>query len=166
MSKKNKKIRYEELIITSDMDDIDIENVIRQRVQWRQDKLQQLLGNLPAFVIVNAIIWGGFLSARGNSFPWPIFVTFFWGMSIVKDAWELFQASTGMQSRREEYVRQEVEREKARLGIYEKPKRDYIEKSKNRPLQIGSDGEIVPLDQLLSEDDQDVPRYQNNNRRQ
>ena len=122
MAKKDKR-RYEELIVTSDMDEREIEDVIRARIQWRQRKWRQIMGNLPAFIIVNAILWGSF-RFNGMGFPWPIFITFFWGMSLVKDAWELFQASNNMQSRRDEYVRQEVEREKARLGIYsEKPKR-------------------------------------------
>jgi hypothetical protein len=153
------------------MDDDEIEEVIRQRVAWRQRKIRKITGNLPIFLIVNLVIWGGFLGSLrigAGAFPWPIFVTFFWGMGIVKDIWELYQASTNAQSRREEYIQQEVEREKARMGIYsEKPKRDgYPEKAKNRPVRVGNDGEIVPLDQLLNDDDdtEAEARYQRNQR--
>lgn len=165
--KDKDKIHYEDLYITADMDDIEIENVIRRRIEWRQRKRRQLMGHIPVYLLANGITWGIFvaMARNGFAFPWPVFMTFFWGAGIVKDAWELYQSYTDAPNRREEYMQREIEREKMRLGIYEKPKRDYAEKSKNRPLRVGSDGEIVPLDQLLEDEEQDETQYYQHNRR-
>jgi hypothetical protein len=132
--------------------------VIHQRVQWRQRKRKNLMDNIPSFIITNVICWWIFFSS-GQSFPWPIFITVFWGLDIAKNAWELYAASNNMLTRQEDWVQQEIEREKARVGLYTKPKRDVAEKSKNRPMQIGSDGEILPLEELLNDEDEQ-PRYQ------
>ncbi len=162
---KRDKTRYEDLRITADMADSEIEDMVRQRIQWRQRRWRRLFSGILPFIIINGLLWAIWSpTARYNSFPWPLFVTFFWGMSIVRTIWELYQSSERVQDRREELIQRHMERAKVRLGRYEKPKNDYAEKSKKRPVQIGSDGEIVPLEQLLSEDDQDTPRYQNNYR--
>ena len=165
MTTKKNKNKYEDLIITPDMDDLEIESVLRQRIQWRQRKVREIYGNLTSWVAVNIIFWGGFFAFTSSSFPWPIFVTFISSMAMVNDFWELYQASSKVQARRDEHTQEELEREKARLGLYGKPKRAFAEKSKNRPLRISSDGEIVPLEDLLrDEDEQDATRYQHNQR--
>lgn len=160
------KIRYEDLKITSDMTDSEIEAVIRERILWRQRRWRGVMAGIPAYIIVNIILWNLWLpTAWSNNFPWPFFVTLFGAIALIKTIWELRESSDAVQDRRDELIQQQIERAKAKLGRYEKPKNDFAEKSKNRQMRVGSDGEIVPLDQLLSEDDeQDETRYQSNYR--
>jgi hypothetical protein len=167
MAKDWNKVRFEDLRITADMDDGQIENVIRQRIEWRRNRALLFWVNLAIFIIVNAVIWSAYMPmAYRNSFHWPIFITFFWGVSMIKRGWALYQSSDRVQERREALIQAQVERARARLGrsaFYEKPKNDASEKRKNQPMQVGDDGEIVPLEELLHDGEQ--PRYQNNHRR-
>ena len=45
--------------------------------------------HLVVYLVVNLVLWiiWGF---TGAGFPWPIFVTFFWGIGVVTQAWTVY----------------------------------------------------------------------------
>ncbi len=154
----------QETAILPGMSDQEIEARIRQRVQRWLNKRREFMGHLISYLGVNALLWGIWLfssSHEGSGPPWPIWVSFFWGLGLLGHFIDTYQHSPGVQARAEMTIQREVEREKMRLGIssngdYEKPKRslpvqearDYTESpaQPSRPMRLSDDGELVPVD--------------------
>lgn len=122
---------------------------IRTRVEKRFKARQELLIHFAAFVLGNLLVWFIYIAAAGGmvlpgerggeltgiTFPWPLIVTFGWGIGIVAHAIEYYNKHAGGHERRERAIQQEIEREMAMRGLSEKPKRDH-------QLQLNEDGEI------------------------
>ena len=47
---------------------------------------------LIVFVLVNVLLWV-IWAATGAGFPWPIFVTVFWGIGIATQAWTIYRGA-------------------------------------------------------------------------
>jgi len=117
---------------------------VRKRVEKPWKDRQDLLGHVGAYIGVNAGLWSIF-ALTGSDFPWPIFVTFFWGIGLVADIVE--KSRTGANQRA---VEREVERERQRLMLDEekKPKR------KRGAIRLTEDGELTDsmIDELEMEE--------------
>jgi hypothetical protein len=156
-----------ERTILPGMSEDEIERIVRHRVKKREEKKREFFIHLVIYLIVNIGIWSVWLT--DPEFPWPIFVSGGWGIGLFAHATEVWQSLSRNQSRRDAIIAQEVEREKERLGIYSKPKRESLERRK--PMRVSDDGELQPLDALLEDriddvdDDAETPRYRQNNRR-
>lgn len=117
------------------MSDYIDEEKIRKRVIKRMEERQGLLAHAAAYIIINLIMWGIWLSS-GGGFPWPIFITGGWGIGMfahINDYWSNYGGGV---ARREEQIQREIERERERLGLH------YDEKPKHDDYEIGSDGEL------------------------
>lgn len=78
-----------------------------QRVKRRRDFTTHLF----AYVLVNLLLWGIWTVAAltgHTSFPWPIWVTFGWGIGIAFNAWDVYF--------RRPITEDDVRREMERLG--------------------------------------------------
>lgn|GEM_PF-832917 len=129
--------------IDPNMSQAEIDARIRLRIQKRAQQRREFVNSLVSYLIINAALWvfSGTFSHMMIFFPWPIFVTFFWGVKVALQGWQVYQNSGAALARREMSIRREVELEKARLGItddYEKPK---------RALRLSDDGELIPVDE-------------------
>ena len=43
--------------------------------------------------LVNTVVWGIWIviaASSGSWWPWPVFVTLFWGIGLVMNAWEVY----------------------------------------------------------------------------
>jgi hypothetical protein len=113
---------------------------IRKRIEERIEKRNGFYVHLVSFIAVNAVLWMIWLPSGGH--PWPMYVTFFWGIGLVANGIAVYQDSDRAINRREEMIQDEIAREKQRMGIanpmYEKPKRD---------MRLGDDGELLPADE-------------------
>lgn len=128
------------------------EERIRRRVEKRLKKRQELIQHIFIYLIINVMLWvfwgatqglnladlvnidGNFLREIGG-FPWPIFVTFGWGIGVVANFFEYYNKYGPGATKQEEIVQREIERERQRSVAYEKPKREAR-------LQLTDDGEI------------------------
>src|SRR5258708_6639099 len=117
--------------VSKEMSNEDFELKIRQRVEERIAKRNGFYVHLVSFIAVNSVLWFIWLSSEGyhsQSLPWPIYVTFFWGIGLVANAISVYQDSDRAINRRESMIQDEIAREKQRMGLanpmYEKPKRD------------------------------------------
>jgi len=145
----------EETRITSDMSPAEVELRIRRRIERRHAERSGFVGSVVAYVIVNAVLWSIFSDSRGFYFwgmPWPLFVTFFWGINLLRRGYSLYQNAPERVARRENYIQSEVDRMKARLGFDERFA-NYTEKPKNdeKPkrdaaaaVHLTADGELAP----------------------
>jgi hypothetical protein len=150
------------------MSEAEIERIVRRRVKKRQDKMREFYIHFGIFIFVNAFFWMIWAMTSLGEFPWPFIIMGGWGIGVFTHFMDLTQSFSSVQARRDRVIQQEVEREKERLGIYTKPKRDALAKSKREPMRVADDGELQPLDELLDEDrddeDEDTPRYQDRQR--
>ena len=119
-------------------------DTIRERVERRVNRRYKFYRQLGSYLVLNLVLWGIYLVTNnfhiGNS-PWPMWISFFAGIGVVKEAVQVFTESGFMDNMRERDLEREYEREKERLYRegYEKPKRDVV--------SIGDDGELVYADE-------------------
>ena len=162
----------EDTRIESNMSEGEIETRIRRRIAARTKMRNEFFGHLTTYVIVNAICWAIYLGGNFVAFsfingipfvggiPWPIYVTFFWGIGLVSHGFNVYQNSGRVTARRERAIRDEIEMERARLGLdsnYEKPKRQ-------ESVRLSDDGELVPLEELTEDESDYVPKAKRDNR--
>ena len=111
---------------------------IRRRVEQRYKKKQELIIHIVSYVLTNIAFWIFF-----NGASWVAWVTFGWGIGVVANIFEYYNKYGGGVERREAEIQREIEREKERLGLYEKPKNDV-------QVRLSDDGE---LEEIVEEDD-------------
>ncbi len=128
------------------------EERIRRRVEKRLKKRQEVIQHIIIYLIINVMLWafwaasqnasladlvnlnGDFLREVGG-FPWPLWVTFGWGIGLFANIIEYYNKYGPGAAKQEEIVQREIERERQRSLAYEKPKREAR-------LQLTDDGEI------------------------
>ena len=98
------------------MSDEEIRNLAIQRVRHKRG----FFSHLAVYLIINAFLWCMWaLSASGMSswygwgmhgttFPWPVFITVFWGIGLVSHAMGVFAFHSGWEQK-------EIDKEIARL---------------------------------------------------
>jgi hypothetical protein len=127
------------------MADQDYEEA-RERVIKRMKKRQDFYTHLAWYVGVNLTFWFLWILSGSVGFPWPLIITFLWGIGVVSDAVETyFQSNPELQARRERAIQREIERERARMAgsvEFEKPK---------RTAHLSDDGELVYDDEAEDE---------------
>src|SRR5260221_8465880 len=100
-----------------------VEAQIRKRVEGRLKEREAFMRHLVSYVAVNAMLWA-IWAFTSRAFPWPMFVTFGWGIGLASNAIQVYQNSARVAERREATIRREMELEKRRLGLS-----DYEEKA-------------------------------------
>jgi hypothetical protein len=116
------------------------EERIRQRIEKRDKERQGLIIHFAAYLMVNLMLWALWasdvllpiiqaeapnLSLAYFEFPWPIFVTFGWGIGMVAHIISYYSKYGAGAERRERAIQREIEKYRQQSGIFdEKPKRD------------------------------------------
>ena len=65
-----------------------------ERASRARRRHNQLRANLSAFVLINVVIWAGWLATSFNSGhwrPWPLFVTVGWGIALAFHIWGVYR---------------------------------------------------------------------------
>ncbi len=60
--------------------------------KFRVEKRKDFHTHLVTYLLVNGIFWGMHLYASPESFPWPVFITLFWGVGIVLHAMDAYRS--------------------------------------------------------------------------
>lgn len=84
---------------------------LRQQALRRVKKRRDLGAHVLVYVLVNAVVWGVWAVVGANSqswWPWPIFLTLFWGIGLVMNAWDVY--------RRRPITEQELQQEMEHLS--------------------------------------------------
>jgi hypothetical protein len=114
-----------------------------KRVEKPFTERREFYTHLAAFVGINAMLWWIWASVMLGGFPWPLFVTGFWGIGLFSDAAETFTSSRRQTSIEREVERQRQLMEEAQWGG-EKPKNDFRDLEEDGPaMQVGPDGELI-----------------------
>ena len=142
---------------------------IRRRVEAKYDERNALLMHLVSYAGVNVLVWLIWLFSSGG-FPWPLFVTFFWGIGMAGHLLDYYQKHGGGANKREERIQEEVQRHLERLeererDIYGDEEMDdadvyALDDVERRQVRLSDDGELVHLEGL-PEDDADGEQRRN-----
>jgi serine/threonine-protein kinase len=116
------------------------EERIRRRIEKRDKERQGLIIHFVAYLMVNLMLWGLWatdvllpiiqaeapdVSPAFFEFPWPIFVTFGWGIGMVAHFISYYSKYGAGAERRERAIQREIEKYRQQSGILdEKQKRD------------------------------------------
>jgi 2TM domain len=85
-------------------------DALREQALDRLKKRRDFKAHLLVYILVNLGIWGIWAviaASSGGSWPWPVFLTLFWGIGLVMNAWDVYF--------RRPITEQELEREIDRL---------------------------------------------------
>ena len=142
-------------------DQSQIEVEIRRRVEAKYDERNALLIHFTSYAGVNVMVWAIWLIAAGG-FPWPLFVTVFWGIGMVGHLLDYYNKHGGGAQKREERIDEEVKRHLARLeagrhDVYDDEAMpgadvfalDNVELGRAR---LADDGEIVDMESWDGQD--------------
>ncbi len=117
---------------------ISEEQRIRERIEKKYKERAGVIAHAIPYIVVNAVLWLLFLSSPGDGFPWPIFPTFFWGIGMAVHFFSYYNKYGGGAARYEQEIQREIDRERERSLVYEKPKNDI-------PMRLTDDGELEEI---------------------
>ena len=58
----------------------------------RVEEKRDFLIHLMAYILVNGVFWAVWFWGDWGDFPWPIFITFFWGIGLAAHFFEAYFA--------------------------------------------------------------------------
>ena len=132
-----------------------LEIEIRRRVEAKYDERNALLIHFTSYAGVNILVWAMWLFS-GGGFPWPLFVTVFWGIGMAGHLLDYYNKHGGGAQKREERIDEEVRRHLERLeagrgdifdDAVEKGADVYdLEDGRLRHARLADDGEIVEME--------------------
>ena len=67
--------------------------VLREQALRRLTKRRDLKTHAAVFTLVNLTVWGIWVviaAASGSWWPWPVFLTLFWGIGLAMNAWDVY----------------------------------------------------------------------------
>ncbi|MDE2776547.1 MAG: 2TM domain-containing protein [Chloroflexota bacterium] len=142
-----------------------LEIEIRRRVEAKYDERNALLIHLISYAGVNILVWLIWLFSSGG-FPWPLFVSFFWGIGMAGHLLDYYNKHGGGARKREERIQEEVLQQMRRLeererGIYADENADVyaLDDVELRHVRLTDDGELTDY-QPMDEDDAQEQRRQ------
>lgn len=132
-----------------------LEIEIRRRVEAKYAERNALLIHLISYAGVNILVWAIWLFQSGG-FPWPLFVTFFWGIGMAGHFLDYYNKYGGGAEKREARIQEEVQRhldllEERERGIYDEEAMEEadvyaLNDVELRHLRLSDDGELTGFD--------------------
>ena len=141
------------------------EELIRQRVEKKLRARRDLVQHFAVYLTVNGIFWLMYLLSGGFGFPWPIFVSGFWGIGLVSQSVEFYYKHGAGAEKREAEIEREITRQmRAARGRKSKRAADEyadvevfdLDRIDARHLRLNADGELT--DSLIDEVNDDEQR--------
>jgi 2TM domain-containing protein len=68
-------------------------DALREQALDRLKKRRDFKAHLLVYTLVNLAIWGVWVviaASSGGSWPWPVFLTLFWGIGLAMNAWDVY----------------------------------------------------------------------------
>lgn len=68
-------------------------NALREQALRRLRQRRDLKAHATVYTLVNLVVWGIWTViavTTSFSWPWPVFLTLFWGIGLAMNAWEVY----------------------------------------------------------------------------
>ena len=127
------------------------QELIRQRVQKKLRARSEFLQHLTAYMAVNGILWLLWLSRTGG-FPWPLFVTAFWGIGLVNHYVDYYYKHGRGADQGEEEIESEITRQMRTSQWHDSDRRKSmvdggeelleVYEGEARAVRLNDDGEL------------------------
>ena len=128
------------------------EERIRKRVEEKFQARRDFMQHLAVYLLINSFLWLLYLSPGGFDFPWPIFVTGFWGIGVVSQYVGFYYKHGRGAEKREAEIEKEVTRQmrgaEQHSSIYEAD--EYadgevfgLDSIEARQVRLQADGELA-----------------------
>ena len=66
------------------------EEPLREQAIARLRKRRDFAAHLLVFILINTATWVIWFATGASGWPWPIFLTLFWGVGLVMNAWDVY----------------------------------------------------------------------------
>ena len=130
------------------------EELIRQRIEKKLHARRDLIQHLAVYATVNSIFWLMYLSSGDFGFPWPMFITGFWGIGVVSQYIEFYYKHGRGAEKREDEIEEEVTRQMRRSQVRQMRRRKRKDEHEAvevldldgidaRRLRLNDDGELT-----------------------
>ena len=130
------------------------EELIRQRIEKKLRARRDLMQHLAVYVTVNSIFWLMYLSSGDFGFPWPMFITGFWGIGVVSQYIEFYYKHGRGAEKREDEIEEEITRQMRRSQVRQMRRRKRKDEHEAveildldgidaRRLRLNDDGELT-----------------------
>ena len=147
----------------------DIERDIRRKVEKKFEERGGLIQHFISYLAVNIMLWIIWL-LTSQAFPWPMFVTLFWGIGMLSHYVAYYNEHGGGARKREAQIEAEVSRQ-LQLTRAQAELRDWrddhdealedadvyeLDNFEGRGLRLSDDGELA----YLGSEEEDEPLRQ------
>lgn len=134
---------------------------LRREIKKKTEERNSLFGHAVSYAMVNLMMWGIWLfSSIGEgalNFPWPMFVTFGWGIGMFAHVMGYWSKYGGGRDRQEAYIQRELAR--MRSGKLKNDDlfvddADVDSRGGNRGVRLTEDGELTDstIDEIEAQD--------------
>lgn len=69
---------------------MDFDEKLFEMAKIKVEKRRDFFTHFTVYLLINGLVWTVFLLDGTNTFPWPIFMTVFWGIGVLAHAIETF----------------------------------------------------------------------------
>ena len=142
------------------------EDDIRRKIEKRYEARGAMIQHAISYLLTNIVLWAIWLFTIA-SFPWPLFVTGFWGIGLLSHFVDYHNKhGKGAQKRQEEIeaeVVRQLELERAQEVMRNRRQYDAeqldgddvyeLDNYKQRGLRLSDDGELVDLERWEDEEE-------------
>jgi len=90
-----KEVKSMPTVTTDDREEVvaATPDALREQALLRLKKRRDFKAHLVVYVLVNAVVWGTWVVVAISSqswWPWPVFLTLFWGIGVAMNAWDVY----------------------------------------------------------------------------
>lgn len=121
------------------------EEQIRRRIEKRHKELNEFRTHVVIYLMINLLLYFIWL-VSGAGFPWPLFVTFGWGIGVVANYLEYNHKYGRAAEKREREIQRELERARMSGEIpaheFDKRKNEDLVELDDRRVRLTDDGEL------------------------
>jgi 2TM domain-containing protein len=86
---------------------MEAESSLRDQAVARLKRKREFRNHLFVFFAVNVLLWLIWALSDDRGFPWPLFVTVFWGLGTAMQGWNVYRGQRGFS---EQEIQEEVRR--------------------------------------------------------
>ncbi len=122
-----------------------------KKIEKKHSERMGLIAHAIPYVVINVVLWQLYFSS-GGGFPWPLFVTAFWGIGMLGHFLDYHHKFGLGAQKREAEIDAEVARQARLAGYPPADEEDFDAQAESLPkrkrrLALGDDGELIDINE-------------------